>query len=145
MMTAFIMTSLAATSACGPADTCTASDDGAPCLADLQFLGQGDKNPLVLRFRSGFGDADGDLGRGFLETFIDGNPTSLGGLSMADIYAENGLDYDATSGTLDVSLELTLGNDNLPESGTRFEVGMRAVDESDKQSEIKTVELEMTY
>lgn len=100
---------------------------------------------MVLIFQTGFSDADGDLGHGFLETYIDGNSTSLGGLPMDEIFHQNGLRYDATEGDLTFWLELSVGGDSLPESGTTFTVGVRARDEQENTSNTPEVELELTY
>ncbi len=100
---------------------------------------------MVLIFDARFEDADGNLGRGFLETYIDGNATSLGGLPLDEIFHQNAVRYDATEGDLTFWLELTVGSDQLPESGTTFTVGVRARDEDENPSNTAEVELQLDY
>ena len=121
--------------ACGPADGRT------PRVEELRYDGQAPDSELVLLFTAHLTDPDGDLGDGDLETFINRSPSALGALALRPLFLFNGVPLDATEGEIEFSLELALPGE--PQRGTRFELGVRAVDAAGNVSNIESVELEL--
>jgi len=120
-------------------------DGVTPELRRFAFVGQAPDSPLVLLFELDFFDGDADLARGGIEPFIDDQATSLGTLALLPIFIENEVAEDATSGTLDITLELSLTEESLPPSGTTFTMSVRAIDEAQRVSNEPSVDLEITY
>ena len=117
-------------------------DDETPVLHALRYDGQAPDSELVLLFTARFSDPDGDLGEGFLETFIQGRPSGLGRLPLRPIFLWNELPLQATEGELEFHLELALASSF--DVATTFELGVRAVDDAGNASELRTVRLEVT-
>lgn len=101
-------------------------DGVSPSLHDLRFDGQAPDSPVVLLFSVDFEDPNGDLGHGLLETFINGRASGLGALGLEPTFLWNELPLDATEGTLELVLELSLAEP--PSDGAEFELGVRALD-----------------
>lgn len=122
-----------------------ACDDGfSPALSNLRFDGPAKDSATVLLLSVDFHDGDGDLGRGTLATFIDGEPTSAGALDLLPIFLRSGLPVNATEGTLQFVLELALGA-SPPPSGTTFHLGVRATDIAEHTSATDEIPLTLTY
>ncbi len=120
-------------------------DDGfSPSLSNLRFDGPAKDSATVLLLSVDFFDGDGDLGRGVLETFIDGEPTSAGPIDLLPLFVRSDLPANATEGTLEFVLELSLGS-SPPPSGTTFRLGVRATDVSGHASSTVEVPLALTY
>lgn len=122
--------------------SCTPGDGRTPRVEELRFDGQAPDSELVLLFTARLTDPDGDLGEGVLETFINRSPSALGALELRPLFLFNEVPLDATEGEIEFSLELALNG--LPDEGTRFELGVRAVDASGNASEVESLELEVT-
>lgn len=120
------------------------SDGQTPQILDLRMMGQAPDASTVMLIEADFFDPDGDLGEGALETFIDANPTSLGGLAMLPIFVHSGVPLDATEGTLSFVLELSLA-ETLPESGTQFSLGVVVTDAAQHSSERRDTRIALTY
>jgi hypothetical protein len=122
-------------------------DDGyTPLLSDLRFDGPAPDSATVLLLSVDFRDGDGNLGTGFLETFIDGDPTSAGPLDLLPIFLRSDVPVDATDGTLEFVLELSIGSSSAPPpSGTEFSLGVRATDAADNTSSTASLGLRLTY
>lgn len=120
------------------------SDGMTPQVTDLRMTGQAPDSTTVMLMEADFFDPDGDLGQGSLETFIDANPTSLGGLAMQPIFVRSGVPLDATEGTLSFVLELSVAG-ALPESGTQFSLGVVVTDAADHSSERAEARVELSY
>jgi hypothetical protein len=129
----------------GLVETSACSDGKTPSLQDMRFLGQAKDSPVVLLIETDFVDPDGDLGHGLLETFIDGRTTSLGRLDLAPIFVDSGLEFNSEEGTLHFVFELAVDEQSLPESGTRFTVGVRAQDADGNLSQTAQIALQLTY
>ena len=115
-------------------------DDGvSPRLEALRFDGQAPDSAAVLLFTMDFEDADGDLGRGVMETYVNGRASGLGALSFEPLFLWNELPLDATEGSLEFVLELSL-SETLGEAAD-FELGVRAVDALLHSSQLQTVRL----
>ena len=120
-------------------------DDGfSPSLSNLRFDGPAKDSATVLLLSVDFHDGDGDLGRGTLATFIDGEPTSAGALELLPIFLRSELPVNATDGTLQFVLELALGG-SPPPSGTSFHLGVRATDIAEHPSATDEIPLTLTY
>jgi hypothetical protein len=120
-------------------------DDGyTPTLSDLRYDGPAPDSATVLLLSTDFRDGDGDLGTGFLETFIDGDPTSAGPLDLLPIFLRSDVPVSATEGRLEFVLELSLGA-TPPPSGAAFELGVRATDAVANTSATETIRLTLTY
>jgi hypothetical protein len=123
----------------------SACDDGfTPSLSNFAFDGQARDSPTVLLLSTDFHDANGDLGLGALETFIDSRPTDAGALPLAPLFAQSGLEVDATDGDLQFVLELNL-TVSAPESGSTFKLGVRATDAAGNSSPTSEITLQLTY
>jgi hypothetical protein len=120
------------------------SDGVTPQVTDLRMTGQAPDSTTVMLMEADFFDPDGDLGQGLLDTFLDGNPTSLGGLSLQTIFVQSGVPLDATDGTLSFVLELSVAG-ALPESGSQFSLGIVVTDVEDHRSERAETRIELTY
>lgn len=120
---------------------CDPGDGKTPRVEELRFDGQAPDSELVLLFTVVFSDPDGDLGEGFLETFINGRPSGLGQLDLKPLFLFNELPLDATEGELAFSLELALNGE--PEPNTQFDLAMRAIDAAGNPSESESVRLEV--
>jgi hypothetical protein len=124
---------------------CAGCDDGfTPSLSDLRFDGPAPDSATVLLLSVDFHDGDGDLGRGYLETFIEGDPTSAGALDLLPIFLRSDVPLNALDGTLELVLELSLGADP-PASGTSFALGVRVTDAAQNTSSTEDVTLKLTY
>ena len=122
-----------------------ACDDGfTPSLSNFTFDGQARDSPSVILLSTDFHDGDGNLGGGQLETFIDARPTGAGALEMAPLFAQSGLQQDATDGDLQFVLELNVNN-SPPESGSKFKLGIRATDEAFNSSPTSEITITITY
>ena len=124
-------------SACG--------DNVTPALKDFTFDGQAPDSSVVMLFGISFDDPDGDLGDGRLETFINGRATSVGALPMRQLFLDEALPPDTTVGRLHFVLELSLTSQTLPESGSTFDVGVRAVDAASHTSGMLEQRVKITY
>ena len=120
-------------------------DGVTPHVSDLRMAGQAPDSTLVMLMEADFTDPDGDLGDGNLETYIDANPTSLGGLSLRPIFIRSGLPLEAAEGTLDFVLELSVTESLLPDSGTQFSLGVVLIDLAGNASERAEVQVALTY
>lgn len=114
-------------------------DGKTPRLANFDLRGQAPDAPTVLLLRVDFVDDSGDLGRGAMPTFVNGEPSALGALDLAPIFVANGLSFDATAGTLDFVVELTIDEATLPAEGAGFDLGITVVDEAGNESERATL------
>ena len=120
-------------------------DDGfSPSLSNLRYDGPARDSATVLLLSVDFHDGDGDLGRGRLGTFIDGEPTSAGALDLLPIFLRSDLAANATDGTLGFVLELSIGA-SPPPSGTTFHLGVRATDVAGHASSTVEIPLTLTY
>jgi hypothetical protein len=120
-------------------------DDGVtPILSNLRFDGPAKDSATVLLLSVDFHDSTGDLGNGALETFIDSTPTSAGALDLVPIFLRSDVPIDATDGTLQFVLELSLGA-SPPPSGTTFHLGVRATDVAGNTSSTVEIPLTLTY
>ena len=122
---------------------CAACGDGkTPVLSNLHYDGPAPDSPLVLLLSVDFADVDGDLSRGFMETFIDQRPTSAGSQPLLPVFLQNKIAESATTGTLHFVLELTF-SDQIPASGTTFTLGARASDHADNTSSTQEIKLRL--
>lgn len=136
LISSFVLATCAVASGC---------DDGfTPSLSNLRFDGPAKDSATVLLLSVDFFDGDGDLGRGTLTTFIDGEPTNAGPLDLLPIFLRSDLPVNATEGTLEFVLELALGA-SPPPSGTTFHLGVRASDVADNTSATVEIPLTLTY
>jgi hypothetical protein len=120
-------------------------DDGyTPSLSNLTFEGPAPDAATVLLLTVDFYDGDGDLGSGALATFIDGEPTSAGPLDLLPIFLRSDVPVDATEGSLEFVLELSIGA-TPPPSGTTFHLGVRASDVRQNTSSTVEIPLKLTY
>lgn len=120
---------------------CDADDGRTPRVEELRFDGQAPDSELVLLFTAHIVDPDGDVGDGNLQTFINRSPSALGALPLRPLFLMNEVPLDATDCEIGFALELALNGD--PQPGTRFELGVRAVDVAGNASELASVELEL--
>lgn len=121
-------------------------DDGfTPSLSNFTFDGAARDSPTVLLLSTDFHDGDGNLGGGLLETFIDARPTGAGALEMAPLFAQSGLQQDATDGDLQFVLELNVNNSAAPPSGSTFKLGIRATDEDFNSSSTSEITISISY
>jgi hypothetical protein len=116
-------------------------DGVTPEITGLHFDGQSPDSELVLLFTAEFVDEDGDLGEGFLETFVNGRPSGLGELDLRTWFLWSDVPLNATRGEIGFALELVLPE--APEAGTQFEFGARAVDGGGHVSDMRTVRLQV--
>lgn len=114
-------------------------DGMTPRITSLSFDGQAPDSDLMLLFTAAFEDDDGDLGDGFLETFVNGRPSGLGELDLRNWFLWSDLPLDATRGDVSFALELVLSD--VPEGGASFDFGARAVDGAGNASETATIRL----
>ena len=119
-------------------------DGVTPVLDDFRFDGPAPDSATVLLLSADFRDGDGDLGTGFLETFIDDEPTSAGPLELLPIFVRSDLPANATEGTLRFVLELSLGA-TPPPSGATFSLGARVTDADGRSSAVRAVRLQLSY
>lgn len=113
---------------------------GEPAITAFRFAGQARDSPFVLLLEADFVDDDGDLSRGFLETFINKSPTSAGLMSLLPVFVRSGVGEWATSGTLEFVLELAFP-DPPPPRGTSFALGARVTDAAGNASAVREVRL----
>lgn len=123
------------------AGACTDSDGVSPRIEQLRYQGQAPDSDLVLLFASRFTDPDGDLGRGYLETFLNEKPSGLGQLPLQGLFLQEALPLDANEGTLAFALELSV--DEPPDEPTPFQLGVRLVDAAGHSSQLEEVALEL--
>jgi hypothetical protein len=128
-----LLCALGLVSACGDPET--------PRLSSLHFDGQAPDSPLVLLLSIAFEDADGNLGQGDLETFINQKATSAGALDLLPIFLQSDVDPSSTEGLLHFVLELSFNEE--PQSGTSFTLGARAVDEAKNTSSTQEIKLRL--
>ncbi|MFZ9889618.1 MAG: hypothetical protein ACO3JL_19155 [Myxococcota bacterium] len=117
------------------------SDGVSPRIEQLRFQGQAPDSDLVLLFASRFTDPDGDLGRGYLETFLNERPSGLGQLPLQSLFLQKGLPLDANEGTFSFALELAVAE--APAGTTPFRLGVRLVDAAGNNSQTEEVALEL--
>jgi hypothetical protein len=117
-------------------------DGRTPEIVELSYDGQAPDSELVLMFTASFEDGDGDLGEGYFETFINGQPSGLGPLELRQLFLANGIALDAPRGDLEFVLELAFASP--PEGATTFELGVRPVDASGNAGSTATQNLRVT-
>lgn len=84
---------------------------------------QADQHPHTIELSVDFEDADGDLGRGLAHVLVEGDRQWT--REASELFAENGVALDATSGTLELRLDLTFSSFKL---GKSFDVGIEVED-----------------
>ena len=130
---------------CALAAIAVGCDDGVtPSLSNFHFDGPAPDSQTVLLLSTDFHDGDGDLSAGTLETFIDARPTNAGALPLLPLFAFSGLPENATDGHLDFVLELNVGGDAAPASGSSFRLGIRATDAELNSSSTSELTLRLT-
>jgi|GEM_PF-2054014 len=123
MRALLVLSPLLGTFACG----------GGPRLVNLRCRDtahcQNAEDPFRLLLAVDFTDSSGTLGKGTLELRVDGNTQTS--VSIADLFALQGLPATAIRGTLDIDDEVVL---DRAQQNQQFSVSMRAVDGASQSS-----------
>lgn len=82
-------------------------------------------NPYQLELSVRFDDADADLSRGVGRFFVEGHPQAV--FALRPVFQQSGVDLDATSGTLKLTVNLDLPE---PRDGALFDLGFEVEDEA---------------
>ena len=108
-------------SACG--SILATESDLAPRLTDFQLNKQLDGDPWTLIFAATFEDSNGDLGDfGQARFYLSGEQAAT--LSLADIFAQNGVASDATQGVLAMPLRFS----ETVSDGAQVTLGLQLLD-----------------
>jgi hypothetical protein len=116
------------------------NDGVTPSLSGFRYDGPSPDSATVLLLSSEFHDGDGDLSGGFLESFVDGRPTSAGIQELLPIFLLSDVDEVATDGRFQFVLELNVSADEPP-SGTSFRLGIRVTDAAGNPSSTSEIKL----
>jgi hypothetical protein len=120
-------------------------DKNMPLLTGLLMEGVAQDNNRVLLFSVDFRDEDRDLSQGTYTPLINGEPGVSQSLPLKGIFLKRNLPLDATTGKLEIELEVKIPDDNRPAAGSTFDVGIQVQDGAGHLSNIPTVTVEITY
>ncbi|MEZ4270486.1 MAG: hypothetical protein R3C68_03320 [Myxococcota bacterium] len=124
---------------CGPSRKCPAEPFGDPAvrpqITNLDLLQQLDGDPWTLVFATTFIDADGDIGTGHAEFYLNGRKSPIE-LDMGDSFRQSGLAADVKAGSIAFPLRFSeTGGDR------RVVLSIQLIDSAGNQSNCFSIDL----
>ena len=96
-------------------------------------------DPWELVFEAAFRDADGDLGQGVADVYLDESSKPIE-LELLDLFRASAVALDSPGGTLTIPLRFSSNVDN----GDKVRLGLQLVDEAGQRSNCYALDLDFT-
>lgn len=107
-----------------------------PRILGLRYLGQSARSNEILVFEIDFDDEDGDLDKGFMDVFINGEKVNSSGMALMPIFLQNEINPKVREGTLHFVAEIFIATKNLDSQKIPFEIGLQLRDARDHKSNL---------